>query len=310
MNSPGLGITIIGVLFFAETSLVRGTIIVADAFDYGPVEVTVGSGLNGGLGFNGGWHDSFPGGPTPLKYTPAGLSFAGLATSGGAVTSVGIGFPPASLSISRGFGVVLPATAYGSYLLQPIGLFTAGLALQDAFGGGPTVGFEAPTQGIGSPAAAAIVGIQKSQSGPALIVGQTYLQIFKYQRSGGTYTATEWLLSEGQFVTFKAGGLTEQELNGASIGTGSANVWSRASVTALRTTGITVVGLYNQNGIDADPDGIIQDELRISNASIDDATPAVVPEPAALALICSSVLILHRRRPVRGAQRPLESAHK
>ena len=57
--------------------------------------------------------------------------------------------------------------------------------------------------------------------------GQTYLQVFKYVNTGGTfYTATEWLLTEAQFAGFKVGGLAESELDAAGIGSGAGEVWS------------------------------------------------------------------------------------
>ena len=175
---------------------------------------------------------------------------------------------------------------------------TAGVAFRGAFDfGRTTLGFNAPAQGLGGlVGGAAYAGTTTGQNGSALISGQTYLQIFKYQRSGGSYAAMEWLLSESQFATFKAGGLTEQELNLALIGTGPTNVWSRVSVNGLSTGGIEQVTFASQSGFGIDPKGIIQDELRISNTSIDDATPAIVPEPAAFALICCGILCLVRHR--------------
>jgi hypothetical protein len=272
----------------------RAAILVKEGFDYGGTGGNL-AGNNGGGGFSGAWAN----GPGIYQYTPTGLTFGSLQVSGGAASfsSATSGY---NAGVTRPFSATLPATGYGSYLLQATG---SPLVSQGALGlGAPNSPPTAATVGFAAPdffGGAAYVGVFSAASGAALVPGQTYLQVFKYVTIAGPgYMATEWLLTEAQFAGFKVGGLAESELNAAGIGSGAGQVWSRASFSGpagfpLADATFSIVG-----GFAGTDRGMIQDELRISDSSIDEATP--IPEPSTAMLVAcvviAAALSKHRKR--------------
>jgi hypothetical protein len=120
---------------------------------------------------------------------------------------------------------------------------------------------------VGSAGASATIG-----------VGTTYLVLFSANLIDNSPTVTMWMLSSAQFDTFKSGGLTEAELNGATIGTGSSNVWGRSTVTGTdatldATNNVKFMAYGGFEGGTAPTTRVSYDELRLSQTSLDDVTP-------------------------------------
>jgi hypothetical protein len=85
-----------------------------------------------------------------------------------------------------------------------------------------------------------------------------------------------WVLNEAQFDTFKAGGLTEAELNAASVGTGSSDVWAKSTTQGPDDSLDPVNNLkFMAYGGWGPPEGILVsfDELRLSQTSLADVAP-------------------------------------
>jgi hypothetical protein len=111
-----------------------------------------------------------------------------------------------------------------------------------------------------------------STGGTVLSEGTTYLAIFKMTGLGAsaqTQTLTEWILTADQYDNFETGGLTESELNAATLGTASTNVQQRG--TTSTTDNAQVLSAYYMHLFGALGANATVDELRISDSSIDQA---------------------------------------
>jgi hypothetical protein len=111
-------------------------------------------------------------------------------------------------------------------------------------------------------------------------MGQTYLTLFKI--STIALTINGWVLSAAQFDVFKAGGITEAELDAAAFGTGTNQIWARTSVTGQDPVRISHLNIYMNAGEGVNAT-LSMDEFRLSNFSLNEVTP--VPEPSGVALI-------------------------
>ena len=294
MNTPSLFLSALPA--FLAASMVcampaRAATIYSESFDYGPAAGSL-DGQNGGTGFAGAWH--FAGGTNANIYTPAGLSFSDLSVSGGMVTG------PATANyfskFDRALASPLSGVYYGSFLSQiqsgPSGLGQAALSLGGSGGGilgNDRFGVYAP---VGSHALQVNSGIAATFTGSPQFIGQTYLTLFKVDTA--SLGISGWVLSAAQYDTFKVGGITEAELNAASTGTGSGTVWARAGAGSFFSGG----ALAYLNML-VSPTGTITnlDECRLSNASLNEAVPATVPEPGAgLLLLLGLALFAPARR--------------
>lgn len=127
-----------------------------------------------------------------------------------------------------------------------------------------------------------IKGRQQVLSGTGTGEDTTYLVLLKVDRlnaSSGSTVATQWILTSTQYAYHKAGGLTEAELNAASLGTEATQVLQRGSVT--NTAPGHTLPVFNANChlsllslvSEWTTVGAYYDEIRISNASMDETTP-------------------------------------
>ncbi|HYE17958.1 MAG TPA: PEP-CTERM sorting domain-containing protein [Tepidisphaeraceae bacterium] len=286
-----------------------------EPFDYDS-GVSLTSGLGAGDGFAAGqtW-----GGGAGAAYTitAGGLSLGSLSTSGRAVS----GSTTAGITAGRQVGVALTGDVFASYLFNiaarptgSVGNFAEVRVHTSQAGAGSASGVHfrmeadqhnggaTPKPGIsyeGINDTAATVG----SSTPA--TGTTYIYLAKFTNVGetlgavNTASATMWILTADQFDHFRAGGLTEGELNGAPLGTGATDVFDRTS------DGSVAAGTFSLNtsnyvqlatlGTGGNPTSITYDELRFG-VTLDDVTP--VPEPAGLASLAAVAVagLLRRRR--------------
>jgi hypothetical protein len=196
----------IGILFTAavlQTTMARAGTTYYEGFDYGAASGSL-SGQNGGIGFSGPWTSGNPG----ITYASTGLSFSDLSVSGGSVAATGTDGIGNAL-----FYRPLTTTHYGSFLTEVVNTsqfagISNGMALgpQNTFPGASTTGF-----GILSPMNqdALLVNADSdfTLNGSTLNIGETYLVLFRIDTTAKTTTG--WLLSAGQYDTFKIGGITE-----------------------------------------------------------------------------------------------------
>jgi hypothetical protein len=279
-------------------SVSRASLITTESFDYGAVAGNL-AGKNGGSGFSSGWS-----GASNFQYTPVGLTFGSLLTSGGASSYTGTGFTQA---IERPFATTLPSVIYGAELFRVDSQSSAGsnnlsLLLGQSGQSDTQTPFAllTPTNSSVNPGRVRIQGLGRDLTGAASAptVGTTFLALFKFDTTG-TPTATAWVLTNPQYENFISGGLQEATLNAAAIGTGATDVWARASLTINVALGtMPDLRLFGFNtGLSE-----TQDEIRLSNTSLAEAAPhtpaAVVPEPATVCLFGVGIacLLVHRRK--------------
>lgn len=144
-------------------------------------------------------------------------------------------------------------------------------------------------------------------TGTGISDNTTYLVLWKATNLGGstgTVDLKNWILSADQFDTFKAGGLTETELDAALAGTGASDVYQRGVLTYTpggayhRLTSADVLMMQLGYGLDG-----LFDELRISNSSsggagggLDEVTPLLIPEPGRVMLAGLGLILVSLRR--------------
>jgi len=247
-----------------------------DGFDYTPDQVVVGK--NGGSGFSGAWSNLETSG-TGVNVMADGLTFSNLLVTGGRIEAQAL-VNGGKSRVQRDLSVNNSGQLYGSYLFRRNstidGTTVAGLMI-----GAPgeedndsTAAFYGDEwfQNIGARAE----GNMGPSNGAALTAGKTFLVLFSAQLNDGLQTVTMWVLSKDQFDTFKTGGLTEAELNGASVGSGSSDVWAKSTATGTDDTlDVTNNVKFMGYGGWGPPEGILVsfDELRLSQTSLTDVAP-------------------------------------
>ncbi len=250
-----------------------------DGFNYAAGAL---AGNSGGFGFSGAWGnlESSNGGFTAQA---DGLTFSTLVVTGG--RTEGNATPGGGKSlVQRNLSTSLTGQIFGSYLYRqdtvPVATTVNGFMM-----GAPsepdndstvsiypdeweraTVGARSESSG-GSAGASATIG-----------VGTTYLVLFSANLIDSTPTITMWVLNSAQFDTFKPGGLTEAELNGAAIGTGSSNVWGRSTVTGTDATldltnNVKFMAYGGFESGTAPTTRVSFDEFRLSQTSLNDVAP-------------------------------------
>jgi hypothetical protein len=252
------------------------------------------------------------GGAGAITYSAAGLTFSDLAVSGGSIINAGGGgsFIGASLSGSA------TGTLYTSYLVRssvvPNGTTTTatqiGLNSTTTSGGGTryfNVMADSPAASNVNPGFGYGFGTTGETAVNSLMANTTYMVLAEINNAGialnGTTMGygTVWVLTENQFNGFKLGGFTAAELNGATVGTGDSDVWSRYTTAVPLTT-----GTYAYNGaalqLSLTPlasSTSTMDEVRWGT-TFDDVTPLSVPEPGSvmMASLAAGASVLRRRR--------------
>lgn len=245
----------------------------------------------------------------------AGLSFGDLVTNGGSLLVTATGNPN-----TIGTQLAVPAVTgdlFQSYLVNisqyssstsaPAGI---GMNIANALNGAGSNGRFQALADISTANTQRVSAVYGGGAGsPAttgLEEGKTYLILAKFSNVGTTLSTTNrgyaylWALDLDQFNTFKVDGITEDELNAATIGTDSASVTARYVSSAVTsgtytfdsTKFLTLVG-WGSTGATTRQIATL-DEIRYGT-TLADVTP-VVPEPATLTLLVLSGLAVVRRR--------------
>jgi hypothetical protein len=249
-----------------ENRLVPTAVI--EDFAYGAAATSL-NGLGTGSGFAGNWSGS-----TSFQYSPTSLSFSDLSTVGGSVSV------PANVaqSIERPLAAVLPSSSpfWGSYLFRinaaaSDNSWTVGVLLGQSNDSDVVATYDAEAHSYSQPTAGARVEDANANTalpGSPLTTGTTYLYLFKANSGDLAQAMTTWVLTAAQYDTFKVGGITEAELNAASLGTGANQVVDRGVVNA---TGRTLdPASYLRLFAYFDP-GMTIDRIRLSDVGLNQA---------------------------------------
>ena len=254
-------------------------IIYSEGFAYGGSNGTL-AGKNGGTGFSGAWTQGNAG----ITYAFPGLTFSDLSVSGGMATSTGTNGIDNS-HFQRPLAGTLSGIYYGSFLSRIAATTSSGVDVGIAIGsqnsipGNDGFGILAPKNGT---ALAVNEGNVEASNGTALNQGQTYLTLFKIDTV--TMTMTAWLLSEAQYNAFKVGGITEAKLNIALLGTGTSQLWARASVTGTESIAASYLNIYQHAAANVSTATLDIDELRLSNECLDEVCPVTLYQHRGMAV--------------------------
>mgnify|MGYP002631541597 CR=1 FL=1 len=306
MRRFGVLLAFVGLAFGAS---VQAELVLYEPFEYGETEQSL-VGLGGSqTGFSSGnkWGSS---GATPT-YQVVGLTMGSgttqLVVSGGLAAIVS---GSNSSRTSRRISVDQTGQIWGSYLWSHTsGTSYSGLGISSQTTGNENAGIDflslgkihnSTTAGIRI-GTGATTSASTNATGTAYTTGTTNLVLFTVTGLGNgtaqSQSMQQWMLTSNQFDYFKNLGLTATNLNAASTGTAASNVLNRASLTtASGTAGMTSLDylIFAQNPANANAR---VDEIRISNVSLDEVTPVVVPEPHAIALLLAGLgLVAARRR--------------
>jgi hypothetical protein len=299
-------------LWLAVATPAGAELVLYEPFSYGTSDLALGAVDGSALGLDGTTYST----AGTVKYLAAGLSFGDLSVGGGTAR---IEYHSSEArNATRGLDLsVSSGTLYGSYLYRNYGAANNGvsaLLLTSSASHGDTLAKLdiAGNEYDGTSAAAAnYAGVRAAGGGAAKATGtqmdgtgtSVYLILFEVTNIGGTtgtQTANLWVLTDSQFATLKAGGITSGELASAiaSNGTGSAAnqvlqtaSFDNAGPNYLSLGSTDFLRLFSSRG-----NGSF-DEIRLSNSSLDEVTP--VPEPAGLAGIAMLGQALLRRRRTR-----------
>jgi len=289
----------------------QAEIIAEEPFTYGSTAGVL-AGKNGGTGFSTAWADQQLSGSNPLvpwDYTPNGLTFGSVATSGGAARWTNGSDNTRAGQANRQLTTSLTSNVYGTFLFRiderpTTSNSTAALLIgeQTDSDGSASFTMNAPQFGTGSIEGAVRINGSAdnflSNGGSPLTVGNgtvgsgtTYMALFEYDPT--VASSQGWILSLDQFVNFAGSStLTPTDLDNAALGSGSTQVMQRGGLSG--TTGsndyLALFGAFENLNV-------TYDEIRLSNTSLSEA--AAVPEPSTLALAGMGLLAaagVYRRR--------------
>lgn len=294
-------------------SAANAGIIAEESFDYGSTAGVL-AGKNGGTGFSTAWADNQLSGSNPLvpwDYTPDGLTFGSVATSGGAARWTNGADNTRAGQANRQLTTSLTSTVYGTFLFRideraTTSNSTAALLIgaQTASDGSASFTMNAPQYGTGNIEGALRINGSEEQfldnGGSPLSAGDgtvgsgtTYMALFEYDPS--LASSQGWILTLDQFLNFSGSStLTSTDLNSATLGSGSTQVLQRGGLSGGTgsTDYLALFGAFENLNV-------TYDEIRLSDTSLSEAAPATVPEPSTLALACMGLLAapgMYRRR--------------
>ncbi len=239
---------------------INGPLTIVEDFDYGTSAGTLSG--NGGAGFSTAWNGG--------SYTPTGLTFSSLTSPGGAWNG-GSG--------SRNFAASLAAAGpiTGDFLFS-MSSAPPGRVQMFGLGGFNNQGFTialAPANDSTPTGGVPIVGLNSggyaNVTAGAVALNTTYLYRFAYAGS----SITVWILSAAQYDNFAPGGLTDAELNAATIGTGATQVTGRVTKVGNVTANMANLFTYTFGG-----GGVTMDRVRMTGQPV--GASLVVAENAAI----------------------------
>lgn len=292
------------------TTAAHAALLVYEPFDYGSTDVLL-SGVSGtALGLDGSTYSTGSaatlGAPGSVNYYDDGLDFSNLSVTGGRAHII---YDTTIRNATRGLDASLSSgTLYGSFLYVCGGGTNNGISdlLFGASNATDNTGkiVVAANEYDGSSTSdgpnymgARISGTGVKATGTQMAEdGTTYLVLFQLSNIGatsGSQTLDAWALTEAQFDTFKAGGLTSAELNAATLGATATDVLQRTSVTKSAATYASFLDTDSMRLYSLRTNGQF-DEIRIGSASLDEVTP--VPEPASIAALGLASMLMFRRQ--------------
>ncbi len=259
----------------AITSSLRAAVLVEESFNYTPGSNLAGA--NGGSGFDGAWTAN------ASDYTiAAGLSYSGLASSGGSVSVVGNG--SWSTSAKRDFTTINTTTGvvWGSYLVRPDVIGDDGFEVK--YGEDDNINWgiaSAFGNGGGTQTSLNANSNDGRVYGPTLVVGQTHLIVWAFNASAAEVDG----IFPGDFIMFL------DPTIGTDPDNSSPNIYKYTGASPQSTLGVTQIFARNTTAT--------VDELRIGD-SYASVTPAI-PEPSAAvlgALGAAAAVGIRRRKTV------------
>lgn len=274
-------------------------VLMYEPFNYGNSNVALNTVSGAATGLDG---TTYAG---SHNYISTGMTFGNLQTTGG---KANIAYNAGYATRGLNFNIANGATLFGSFLYIDNGGHSSGngtaawlLGASNATDNNASLSVFGGVYGTGG----ASTGIKAGQSGGGSVTssgvptadGTQFLALFQVTNmnaTSGSQTLSIWTLNPAQLAQFKTAGMTAANLNAAATGTGATNVLQKGSVTinggyVIANDTLSMRILSYQYGFDID-------EIRLSNASLDEVTP--VPEPAAIStLLGAGALLLRRRKP-------------
>lgn len=277
---------LLAVVLFVAGGAAQAGVILHEPFDYGGSDIENITGLGGSeTGFLAS--EQWSNDEGDADYVAAGLSFSDLVTTGGKFNHSANG---SRQTVSRGINVNQTGQIWGSYLWRPIanpgGGDVNGIMINNSITGNDNnseffpagLGYNAGDKGEvrlnGGNKGSAQAGSVSQTNGNTHLILYT---ITNLGGGGGSHAMTQWMLTPDQFDNFKAGGLTDAELDAAALGSGPTNVLQRASRSGVglgaAMTASDYLLIFHNGTTTAD-----YDEIRMSDTSLDEATPIAVPQ--------------------------------
>ena len=297
--SNTLFVFVVLVVLLTLSGVAKAVLIMHEPFDYGGSDIEDITGLGGSqTGFSP--TEQWSNDESDADYVAAGLSFGSLLTTGGKFNYTSSG---GRQTISRGIDINQTGQIWGSYLWRPITNDSGGnvntIMIHNSITGDEN-GSEFLAAGLGWTAGdkgeVRLNGGNKGSAQAGSVSqtnGNTYLILYTITNLGGnagTHSMTEWMLTVDQYENFKAGGLTDAELDAATLGSASTDVLQRSSISGVglgaAMTDADFLMIFQHDTTTAE-----YDEIRMSNTSLDEVTPAI-PEPSTLTLAALGILAL------------------
>ncbi|MFN7929970.1 MAG: Calx-beta domain-containing protein [Blastocatellia bacterium] len=228
---------------------INGPLVIVEDFDYGNTGGSL-AGQNGGAGFSTAWDGG--------GYTATGLTFSNLSSPGGAWNG-----SSGSRNFAKNLAAAGPIT--GDFLFS-MNSAPGGRVQMFGLGGFNNQGFTlalAPANDSTPNGGIPIVGLQgggfANITSGAVALNTTYLYRFAYANS----SITAWILSAAQYDNFAPGGITDAELNVATIGSGATEVTGRVTKAGNVTSNMANLFTYTFGG-----SGVTMDRLRMTGQPV------------------------------------------